>query len=215
MHRHSGAHGDKRQQIAQELPLETDAALSWPSYPQYRQYPTLDLSKTWAGLTGPSRPKNGPKTGPTPTSCSQCLYFLFPVFQHHAEDITRARVMGLSRRCPATTRRPTSDSDEMKRCTPGIRPCVNKSQTVTDAEEVFPVATGTCLYTEVFLHACAGLSALPSSPLYIKHESQCKRYLVDRRDARTRVIKTALSRKDVIKKHPFFYKIFELLVIEL
>ena len=33
LYRHRGAHGDKRQQISQELPLKTDAALSFAFLP--------------------------------------------------------------------------------------------------------------------------------------------------------------------------------------
>ncbi len=58
--------GYKRQQIAQELPLEADATFSLSSHPEFRRYHTLDLGKSWPSLR-----------------------LLLPAFQHHTEDSRR------------------------------------------------------------------------------------------------------------------------------
>ena len=52
--------GYKRQQIAQELLLEADAALSVSFHPEFRQYHTIDLGKSRSSLR-----------------------LLIPAFQHH------------------------------------------------------------------------------------------------------------------------------------
>ena len=58
--------GVNHQQIDHELLLETDAALSLSSHPEFRQYHTMDLSKSWTGLR-----------------------LLLPAFLHHNIDTQR------------------------------------------------------------------------------------------------------------------------------